>query len=74
MRQMQELDPKSFGSNPQLSEVIGNQVLSAIDEIELQIRRKQEANDGSVRSASPDKIPPGYADAVAEYRRRLSRQ
>jgi len=74
VQQAQGLDPKRWGSSPQLAEVINGQVLTAIDQIELLLRRKMDANDGSVRSASPDKIPPGYADAVAEYRRRLSKQ
>jgi hypothetical protein len=73
-RQVQELDPKRWANAGQLADVINGQMLSAIDQIELLLRRKIDANDASVRSASPDKIPPGYADAVAEYRRRLSRQ
>ena len=73
VREAQELDPKRWSSNPQLSEVINGQILSAVDQIELMLRRKINANDTSVRSTSPDRIPPGYADAVAEYRRRLSK-
>jgi hypothetical protein len=74
VRQAQQLDPKKWGSNPQLSQVINGQVLTAIDQVELLLRRKLDANDGSVRSSSPRHIPPGYADAVAEYNRRLSKQ
>jgi hypothetical protein len=73
VRQAQELDPKRWSSNPQLSEVINGQILTAVDQIELLMRRKMNANDTSVRSTNPDRIPPGYADAVAEYRRRLSK-
>lgn len=53
--------------------MINGQVLTAIDEVELMLRRKMNANDGSVRSSNPRNVPPGYADAVAEYNRRLSK-
>jgi len=74
MRQVQQLNPNKWGNNAQLSEVINGQVLTAIDQVELLLRRKLDANDGSVRSASPRNIPPGYANAVAEYNKRLSKQ
>jgi len=72
--QAQQLDPKKWGNSGQLSEVISGQVLTAIDQVELLLRRKLDANDGSVRSASPRNAPPGYANAVAEYYKRLSKQ
>jgi len=70
----QELDPRKWSNNPQLSAVIGSQALTQIDEVELLLRRKLEKNDGSVRSTNPRNTPPGYADAVAEYYKRLSKQ
>ncbi len=73
VRQAQQLDPKRLGTNPQLAQVINSQVLTAIDEVELLLRRKIEASDGSVRSANPRNAPPGYANAVAEYYKRLSK-
>lgn len=73
VKQAQQLDPKRVGNDPQLSAVINGQVMTAIDEVELLLRRKINANDGSVRSASPRNAPPGYADAVAEYYKRLSK-
>ena len=74
VKQAQQLDPKKWGNNAQLSEVINGQILTAIDQMELLLRRKLDANDGSVRSANPRNTPPGYANAVAEYYKRLSKQ
>jgi len=73
VRQAQQLDPKRWATNGQLSEVIGNQLANSLDEVELLIRRKMDAGDGSVRSANPRNTPPGYANAVAEYYKRLSK-
>jgi hypothetical protein len=73
-RQAAQLDPKKWASNPQLDQVINGQVLPAIDQMELLLRRKLDANDGSVRSVNPRNTPPGYASAVAEYYKRLSKQ
>jgi hypothetical protein len=74
VRQAQQLDPKRWATNGQLSEVIGSQLANAIDEVELLLRRKIEANDGSVRSTSPRNTPPGYADAFSKYTKSLSKQ
>jgi hypothetical protein len=74
LQQARQLDPKKWTGNAQLSDVINGQLLSAIDQVELMLRRKMDANDGSVRSANPRNAPPGYADAVAEYYKRLSKQ
>jgi hypothetical protein len=73
-RQAQQLDPRRWGSNGQLDQVINGQVLPAIDQMELLLRRKLDAADGSVRSPNPRNTPPGYAGAVAEYYKRLSKQ
>ena len=73
-RQAQQLDPKRWATNGQLDQVINGQVMPAIDQLELLLRRKLDANDGSVRSTSPRNTPPGYASAVAEYYKRLSKQ
>ena len=74
VQQVGQLDPKRWATNGQLSQVIGAQLANAIDEVELLLRRKLEASDGSVRSANQRNTPPGYADAVAEYYKRLSKQ
>jgi hypothetical protein len=74
MRRAQELDPRHMNNDAQLGQVIGAQALSQVDEVEYLLRRKLAESDGSVRSTSPRTIPPGYADAVAEYTKRLSQQ
>ncbi len=74
MRRAQELDPRHMNNEGQLGEVIGAQALSEIDQVELVLRRKLAQSDGSVRSTSPRNTPPGYADSVAEYYKRLSKQ
>ena len=74
MRRAQQLDPRHMNNDPQLSEVIGAQAFSEIDEVELVLRRKLAEGDGSVRSTTPRNTPPGYADSVAEYYKRLSQQ
>jgi len=74
VRRAQELDPRHMTNDPQLGAVIGAQALSEIDELELVLRKKLAAGDGSVRSTSPRNIPPGYDAAVAEYTKRLSKQ
>jgi len=48
--------------------------MTNIEQVEVQLRRKvEEQNGGSIRSATPQPAPPGYADAVADYFRRLSK-
>jgi hypothetical protein len=74
LERSRQLDPNRWATSPQLAETINNQVLSQIDEVELMLRRKAQANDGSVRGANPRNPPPGYAEAVAEYYRKLSKQ
>ncbi len=73
-KRAQDLDPRHSNNEAQLGAVINGQALSEVDELELIIRRKLQAGDSSVRSASPQTVAPGYADAVAEYNRRLSKQ
>ena len=73
-KRAQDLDPRHWNNEGQLNTVINGQALSEVDQLELVLRRKLQAGDSSVRSASPQTVAPGYADAVAEYNRRLSRQ
>jgi hypothetical protein len=50
------------------------QAMTNIEQVEVQLRRKvEEQNGGAIRSATPQPPPPGYADAVADYFRRLSK-
>ena len=69
------LDPNRYpnGMGRDLDKVF-TQAMSGIEQIEVQLRRKvEEQNGGSIRSATPQPAPPGYADAVADYFRRLSK-
>jgi hypothetical protein len=75
IREMQALDPSRFPGNPELLARLRTQVLPVLEQIELQLRRELEENqEGQVRTGASDAVPAGYADAVAEYFRRLSRQ
>jgi hypothetical protein len=74
MREMQRLDPRRFPGNPELVERLRTQILPGLEQIELQLRRDlDEKGSDQVKSAASERIPAGYADAVAEYFRRLSR-
>jgi hypothetical protein len=73
IREVRKLDPSRFPGNPELV-ARAAQLLPAIEQLELRLRRKlEEQEGGSVRSGAPQPIPTGYATAVAEYFRRLSR-
>jgi hypothetical protein len=75
IREMYRLDPRLFPGNPDLMNRIEGQMLTGIEQIELQLRRMlDEQESGHVRSGPADQAPPGYADAVAEYFRRLSKE
>lgn len=73
MREIQKYDPEQIAKDPLLAERIRSSVIPAIQQLELQLRRKLEAGAGDVRSTTAQKIPDGYGDAVAEYFRRLSK-
>lgn len=74
IRQMQRVDPSKFPGNPALLEQLRSQLLPNLQQVEIQLRRKlEEQQGGTVRTAAGDSIPAGYADAVAEYFRKLSK-
>lgn len=74
IREMQQIDPSKFPGNPALIESMRAQVLPALEQLELQLRRQLEKDTaGQVRTGSSGKIPSGYSEAVAEYYRRLSK-
>ncbi|MEB2362903.1 MAG: hypothetical protein HUU41_14480 [Bryobacteraceae bacterium] len=74
IREMQQLDPKRFPGNPALLEKIHGQVLPALEQLELQLRRQVDGGrSDQVLTGASEKVPTGYADAVAEYFRRLSK-
>jgi hypothetical protein len=69
------LDPNRFpnGMGRDLESIFAK-AMANIEQIEVQLRRKvEEQNGGAIRSATPQPAPPGYADAVADYFRRLSK-
>jgi len=71
--QMRNLDPKRFPGNPALVEQMHQQLVSQIDQLELQLRKQADAAaGGTIRNTDPTKVPAGYQASVAEYYRRLS--
>jgi len=72
IRDMMRLDPNTYANEPLLSERINAAVLSGIEQVEMELRRKVDASDTSVRSQTGDAVPQGYSEAVAEYFRKLS--
>ncbi len=74
IRAVQLLDPSRFPGNPQLLGRLETQILPLLGQLEIRLRRQlEEKGSGSVRITSSEPPPPGYAEAVAEYFRRLSR-
>ena len=74
LAQIQKIDPSRFPGNPELLERLRNEVLPALEQIELQVRRQaDEQQGGQIRNAGGEAVPPGYSAAVAEYFRRLSK-
>jgi hypothetical protein len=72
-RAIQRIDPNGL-DNAVVAERIQAQLLAEIESVEMQLRRKvEDEQGGAVRSPSSRTIAPGYADAVAEYFRRLSK-
>ncbi len=62
-------------SGPVLQERLSRTVLPQLETLEVQMRQKAgEETGGQVRSAGSDRVPAGYADAIAEYFRQLSNQ
>ena len=71
MRQMQNLDPSRFAGNPAMVEQMHQEILNAVDKLELQLER--DGASSKARTGKPDSVPAGYQDSVAEYYRRLSK-
>jgi hypothetical protein len=71
---MYRLDPHLAPGNPELMNRIESQMLTGVEQIELQLRRQLDDQGGVVRSGSAESVPQGYADSVAEYFRRLSKE
>ncbi|HXI42805.1 MAG TPA: hypothetical protein VNH83_22675 [Bryobacteraceae bacterium] len=76
IREMRQVDSgRLSGITPERLDQIVGSLVDGTEQIELELRRLAgEKETGSVRSGVTQPAPPGYADAVAEYFRRLARQ
>jgi hypothetical protein len=74
IRDMQRMNPFNYANDPLLTERI-QATLAQVEQVELELRRKvdESSNGGSVRSPGSDRVPQGYEDKVAEYRRKLAK-
>ena len=73
-RDLQRLGAANFAGNPALVDQLRAQVLTAMDNLELRLRRDldQQRSD-QVRNGDSLRVPQGYQESVAEYFRRLSK-
>jgi hypothetical protein len=60
-------------AGPALNERIEREVLPAIEQLEMQLRRKVDGDNATVRNPAADQVPAGYSEKVAEYFRKLSK-
>ena len=74
IRDLRQFDPFTNSNDPLLNERIQS-ALAGVEQVEMELRRKVDDTTagGSVRSPGGEKVPQGYADAVAEYYRKLSK-
>jgi hypothetical protein len=73
VREMGRIDPARFGDDPLLAARINSQIVAGLEQIELQLRRKvEEQEGGNVRSGASEPAPAGYSKSVAEYYKKLS--
>jgi hypothetical protein len=70
-----ELQDLTFGnpSGPELQDRLSRQILPQLESLEVGLRQELAKPEGQVRSASTDRTPVGFGDAVQEYFRKLSR-
>jgi hypothetical protein len=74
IRDLQRLGPGDYAGNPALVEQLRAQVLAAMDNLELRLRRDLgQQQSGQVRNGDSLRVPQGYQESVAEYFRRLSK-
>lgn len=73
VKDLRQFDPFTQTNDPLLNERIQS-ALAGVEQVEMELRRKVDdaIGGGSVRSPGGEKVPQGYADAVAEYYRKLS--
>lgn len=70
---MKRLDPARFPGNPRLVEQLRTQILPVVEQLELKLRRQYTGASAAAQVGAVEPSPTGYAEAVAEYFRRLSR-
>ena len=69
------LSDSQFPGNPELVEREYRELISLLQQLELQVRRQVELDQGGdVRAVISEPVPEQYRHAVAEYFRRLSEQ
>lgn len=75
MREMQRLNPYTYANDPLLAQRINQVLMGNVQQLEMELRRKVEEANGasSVRSPGSERVPPGYADKVADYYRKLGK-
>ncbi|MGC8794709.1 MAG: hypothetical protein ACP5U2_15100, partial [Bryobacteraceae bacterium] len=67
-------DPRRAPGNPELLERIRARFLADLDRLELQWRRRMGEAGEQARSVADQPVPAKYAEAIADYFRRLSGQ
>ncbi|MDW8129768.1 MAG: DUF4175 family protein [Bryobacterales bacterium] len=72
LREYARYDPRRTPGNPALLERIHSQFLADLDRLELEWKRKLGEPVTQARNVADRRVPPKYAEAVAEYFRRLS--
>jgi hypothetical protein len=70
--ELRGMNPRQNQNNPELLQRLIAQVLGDAQQIELTLRRKTDTASNP-RATTPQTVPPGYNNAVAEYFRRLSK-
>ena len=68
------MDPRRPGGDSTLVRRIQDELLPQLEQLELRLHRELGSTaDSRVHLSPAPKAPPGYAEAVAEYYRRLNR-
>ena len=69
LQQIRQLDPYAYSNDPLLAQRISAAVVTSMEQVELELRRKVELGDGggNIRAGGTEKVPPGYSDATAKY-------
>jgi len=71
---LHQLQQAAAFQNPQeLSDRLSREILPEVERLELLIRRELGQAGSQVRNSASEPVPPGYADSVAEYFRKLSK-